>query len=503
MVLKSRLAEYVFSFTGEHLEFRSPRIETIAILATFVLPLLLFLSGYMADESVTGGAERIWSITLALAVAIPVIAFFWGRDVTIGYALFVASLLVLWHFKNYGFITHLPLAIIASYSLVKLASQIGGVQNARHGEFEQWKLHIKDLEAELHFGKIEAEEVAARSAAMHTLTSNLARLASSSFEIERSLNLAKVAESIAVQVNDIFGRGRTLVYQFHGDTSVLLHAIPPCLSAEAGSGDDFNFIVRRRRQNLLIPNIAHSYQVQPQVPSARAFNALMMVPLIVEHDVWGVLRVESDHADDFDRDDLSALWSLAAPAALSLNNAHLFSDLEIRAVTDGLTGLYRRHYFDRRMDSEFARARRLKSPLSLIFLDIDHFKSINDRYGHTQGDAVLRLLAECLTREVKSRGMVARYGGEEFVVLLPEITRELAAQIAEDIRAAVMTIDVPGLSDAVTISAGVADFRASATNMPTGEASPLQSPTEFVERADTALYAAKKSGRNRVVTAPS
>lgn len=486
--IASRAASYFFVFNNEKLSFRSAQVEAAVIIATFLLPLLLLAAQYLGP-SPEHPAERIWNIYLALAIAVPVIAFFWGRDATVGYALFAVALLALWHLKNYEYFSHMPIVAVAGWALVWLAARAGNARQTLEGELERWKLRHDDLESELHLKLTEEKEIAGRQSAIEGLAGNLARLARASAEVERSLSLPKVAATVAEQAHALFGHGRALVYQFRGDQSVLLSAAPPCAPG-AESGDDFNFIVRRRRQNTLIADLDRNYQFQPQFPPVRSFRSFLAVPLIVEHKVWGILRLEADKAGELGRDDLGALSSLAVPAALALHNADLFAALELRAVTDGLTGLYRRHYFDRRLDTELARARRLKAPLSLVFLDVDHFKSINDRYGHTQGDAVLRAVAERTQRHVKSQGIVARYGGEEFVAILPETSVTQAARVAEVIRAVMARDPISGSAIQVTVSCGVAAFPEHGST-----------PTELTERADAALYAAKRGGRNRVVVA--
>ena len=160
------------------------------------------------------------------------------------------------------------------------------------------------------------------------------------------------------------------------------------------------------------------------------------------------------------------------------------------ATRDGLTGLYNHHTFYVLLGDELARAQRFNRPLSLLLLDIDHFKRVNDTHGHQAGDAVLKRLSELLGREARAIDRVCRYGGEEFTVILPETDLEAAALIAERLRASVeaQPFDVEaGAPLRITVSIGVASW-------------PLQGDDAdtLVAAADAALYAAKRSGRNRI-----
>jgi len=160
------------------------------------------------------------------------------------------------------------------------------------------------------------------------------------------------------------------------------------------------------------------------------------------------------------------------------------------ATHDGLTALYNHHTFYVLLGDELARAQRFNRPLSLLLLDIDHFKRVNDTHGHQAGDAVLKRLSELLGREARAIDRVCRYGGEEFTVILPETDLEAAALIAERLRASVeaQPFDVEaGAPLRITVSIGVASW-------------PLQGEgvDTLVAAADTALYAAKRSGRNRI-----
>jgi diguanylate cyclase (GGDEF)-like protein len=171
----------------------------------------------------------------------------------------------------------------------------------------------------------------------------------------------------------------------------------------------------------------------------------------------------------------------------------LNQELQRLTATDGLTGVANRRRFDEAIDHEWRRAIRTNAPLSCIMIDIDHFKSFNDRYGHLQGDACLRQIANTLVGSVRRAGdVVARYGGEEFSVVMPATSLENAEKVAEHLRVGVEAIRIPHDASAtapyVTISLGVASMI------------PVQgvSPSALVASADRALYKAKRNGRNCV-----
>jgi diguanylate cyclase (GGDEF)-like protein len=162
------------------------------------------------------------------------------------------------------------------------------------------------------------------------------------------------------------------------------------------------------------------------------------------------------------------------------------------AATDGLTNLMNRRAFMEALVRDVSRARRARVPLSLIMIDVDHFKSVNDKYGHQVGDYVLVQVAQALARTVRVGDLLGRFGGEEFIVLLPGTEPKNAMVVAERLRAAVGAIEIKGSFGAfrVTASLGVASVPGDAAN-----------PDELVSRADQALYAAKGAGRDRVVMA--
>jgi two-component system cell cycle response regulator len=160
------------------------------------------------------------------------------------------------------------------------------------------------------------------------------------------------------------------------------------------------------------------------------------------------------------------------------------------AITDPLTGLYNRRYLDAHLRSAVARAEATSKPVCVLVFDIDHFKEVNDTYGHDAGDDVLREFAERLRRGVRNIDLVSRYGGEEFLLVMPETDAEFAGAVAERLRSDVEKVAFKTRSGTfpVTVSIGIAEWQGASD---TAEA--------LMKRADTALYSAKRSGRNRVV----
>ncbi len=173
----------------------------------------------------------------------------------------------------------------------------------------------------------------------------------------------------------------------------------------------------------------------------------------------------------------------------ALKRISLFARIDELSVIDGLTGVYRRGFFDEKLNFEFSRAKAFKTSLGLMIIDIDHFKKINDTYGHQAGDSVLKKVAAVIKENVYETDMVARYGGEEFVVIMPRAQAEGALRKAEHIRKLIESeIFEAGVEKIrITISAGIAHYPKDAETV-----------SDLISKADTALYKAKESGRNRI-----
>ncbi|MBM4354346.1 MAG: sensor domain-containing diguanylate cyclase [Deltaproteobacteria bacterium] len=220
-------------------------------------------------------------------------------------------------------------------------------------------------------------------------------------------------------------------------------------------------------------------------------DSCLLVPLQIRDETVGFLLL-ADNRKPVLRDELSTLHLFADYCAVSLVNAEANKELERMAVTDPLTAIPNQRAFRTRMIEAAQRADRSKKAVSLLFVDIDRFKSINDTHGHPAGDAVLRGIARCLSETVRKVDFVARYGGEEFVVLLEETAGPGALVMAERLRQKVAGLSFPELGSgrAVTVSIGIASYPNDAASV-----------DEVIALADAALYRAKNEGRNQCQSA--
>lgn len=224
--------------------------------------------------------------------------------------------------------------------------------------------------------------------------------------------------------------------------------------------------------------------------------SVLVVPLFVRNRVMGSLQLFGERTDSFSREDAQLLWILSLVAESMLARDYSNETLLRFAFTDFLTGLKTRGYFEQQLDLELARAERRGTPVALLMIDIDHFKRLNDTYGHQAGDVVLRDVAAILTRDLREVDTAARYGGEEFILLLPETDLQGAKLVAQRLRYSIEQANfftgartpTGEKSKHITVSIGVALFPEEA-----------RFKRDLLEASDAALYEAKEQGRNRVV----
>ncbi len=219
-------------------------------------------------------------------------------------------------------------------------------------------------------------------------------------------------------------------------------------------------------------------------------RAVLAVPILREHHLLGLVTAVDPEEGAFSDEDVEALSALALQAGVAIENARLHRVVERQAVTDALTGLANRRQFYEVLGREYERAQRFGQPVSLILLDIDDFKLINDSRGHLAGDAVLHSVAATLAEVIREIDLAARYGGEEFAVLLPQTGPDGAANLAERLRTEIAarsirfgTEEITGVTASFGVAAG-----------PVNE----QTQIDLIASADAALYQAKREGKNHV-----
>jgi diguanylate cyclase (GGDEF)-like protein len=254
------------------------------------------------------------------------------------------------------------------------------------------------------------------------------------------------------------------------------------------SDNPFNAWVMAQKKPLVINDAANDFRFQDITDESKV-GSLVAAPFMGGHELLGMIRVESSAQNAFRQEDARLLSNFCDLGTVALEHVALYRQTIELATTDGLTGLYvQKHYKDRVRDEIF-RALEHKLPLSVMMIDVDHFKSYNDRYGHLVGDKVLKAVAQVLKESVRTVDLVSRYGGEEFSVLLLKTPGDGALTVAERIRQKVEEQDVPasGQKTHVTVSIGVAELNAS-----------FKDAESFIDHADQALYQAKSDGRNLV-----
>jgi diguanylate cyclase (GGDEF)-like protein len=219
----------------------------------------------------------------------------------------------------------------------------------------------------------------------------------------------------------------------------------------------------------------------------RAEFPLAVVPLVFQERFIGALEVVDDNPSRTWQDnEILLLRTVANQVSVAINHADLFAQMQQQALTDSLTGCYNRRSFEMQLDRELQMATRLHQPLSLLMLDLDRFKQLNDTVGHDAGDDALRKLAECFRQELRAVDTPCRFGGDEFALILPQAYADGATIVAERLRKRIEEIEIPEFGH-LTASIGIAAYPVHAA-----------SREGLVSAADMALYSAKRAGRNRV-----
>jgi len=302
--------------------------------------------------------------------------------------------------------------------------------------------------------------------------------------VNSMLDFDEVLETVIWRVTALFDAPRGVIYLLDPSSEKLVAKIAR-YGSELRRGDDLKHEAVALGEGQIGKALSERRGTIAEDPDG---YCRLIEPLIAKHEGIGVIEVARENAQaPFDQKDSDVLTLISSQVAVAIHNALLYS----LAVTDSLTKLYVRRYFDLRLKEEFFAARRYKQPLSILMIDIDHFKSFNDRYGHQTGDFILKGIAEVIARSCRRSDVPCRYGGEELAVILAATGLKGAITVGEKIRRQVAQREfsfgrVSGLK--ITVSVGVAPYRMG-----------MRTADDLVASADAALYKAKAKGRNTVV----
>ena len=213
------------------------------------------------------------------------------------------------------------------------------------------------------------------------------------------------------------------------------------------------------------------------------------VPILFKEKILGIISVGSHVSREFPEREVQLLGAIANQIGIAIENAQLYEQALELAFTDGLTGLYNRRYLMEQIEREFSRVARIGGSLSLIMIDLDGLKDINDRFGHHQGDTVLRGLGSIIKENTRSADIAARWGGDEFMLLTPDTNSKGARNIGERIKSQVNLYmpEIDGERLAISISVGIASYPGHASDV-----------TQLLQKVDEAMYRAKRGGRNQL-----
>ena len=332
---------------------------------------------------------------------------------------------------------------------------------------------------------------------MRLIFKNLNILRSTINAISMSFEIKEIIESAGTNLPNLFDFSSFGVLWKEGLLLYLYQdeSCPPSFTQEVGNNMIRVFSILGEEpidvDRLTLQVEKRNFRPKQMVMDSKStLKSHLTLPLAVEGEIIGCISLNSDQPNAFDAQDLQFFSVIGYQMAATLKHFQRFSSIQSMAIYDTLTGLYNRRFFEERLGIETQKSFYGSTPVSLVMVDIDHFKKVNDTFGHLEGDKVLCEIASLLKTSVRKKDTVARYGGEEFVLILSGAGLEESAMIAERIRRLVENtpVQMEQAQINLTVSLGISNFP---IHRP-------QSKEELVKMADLALYEAKRGGRNKV-----
>lgn len=314
--------------------------------------------------------------------------------------------------------------------------------------------------------------------------------------VRSSVHIKEVLDTTVEKIGATFGVSRCLLLRPHDRlteldvfeyTQLNVASVKEMFHSDMGRDFTIKALSKETPENIEDPDHDDRTTYDRGFLKEMSLRSGLIVPLVMRDQVLGALFLQDTTVSrDWSIDDISLIGSLADNLSVAIENAELHQERERQAVMDGLTGVFNRRAFTEALHKEFERAKRYEHTLSLIIVDLDFLKKINDNFGHMAGDEAIRAIGQVLRQSSRSIDFCARYGGEEFCLLLPNTEIDMAEQLAERLRRLINEIEVEGYGN-ISASLGVASF-------------PLHcdSADDLFHKADEALYCAKQGGRNCV-----
>lgn len=416
-------------------------------------------------------------------------AFFSYIVIALSWALLYPAAVIF--YKTDPFSASMPIAI---FNLMQLG--FVGCRTMSEAERETWDARLREEDSRKALERSELADLNMQEDEIRASEANIVSLYEITKKMSESLKFNEIFAvfSSFLQENFVFKKCDLLIMAQNGPEPRLENFysvrhgsssnVPAPVQADAAvySGLIRSFL--EKSKVICISRDSEPEAFGPLGITDESVGTFVGIPIFSEKRVVAILIVENLPREDIDR-----FFIVAMQFALEIKKVLLYETVEKLAITDSLTGLYTRRYFSERLNEELQRSRRYKFKFAFLMLDIDDFKKCNDTYGHLVGDVVLKELAGIMRSSVREIDLVARYGGEEFAVILPETDTAGACLVAERIRSRTAGRVFKAYDETlhVTISIGVATYPKDADKA-----------KDLIDRADGALYAAKKSGKNLV-----